>query len=434
MSHLECQTDEARMGLEIFFTDTPGILGRLKFLPEDFVVDEISEHPPPAEEGRYTIATVTSTNWEMNRLVRQLSRALRISRNRIGFAGTKDKRAVTTQLMSFELLPEALEPTPLTDVVISSPYRSRRKIQIGDLVGNSFRIRIRECAFSGDELHEIASRTRTELEELGGFPNFFGVQRFGITRPITHIVGKHIVKGDMEAAVLAYVAEPSIYEDEEVREARRHVGETGDFASVQSSFPRTLTFERIVAEHIASHPGDFAGAIMALPTNLQMMFVHAYQSYMFNRMLSERIRQDLPLDRPLVGDLVLPLDTNGTPLHERAIRVTATNIDLVEKQVRNRKAFVSGVLFGSGSEFAEGEMGEIERKIVEQEGLEGKDFVVPEIQQCSSKGSRRELLAPFSDMGMEVDGDSLTISFSLTKGNYATTLLREFMKAEVTSY
>src|SRR5512133_1385727 len=99
MSFIETQGPERDLGMEVFFCPTKGSGGRLKRLPEDFVVDEISSPPPKAEPGKYTIATVTSTNWEMNRLVRQLSKQVGVSRNRIGFAGTKDKRAVTTQLL-----------------------------------------------------------------------------------------------------------------------------------------------------------------------------------------------------------------------------------------------------------------------------------------------------------------------------------------------
>ncbi|MCQ5375478.1 MAG: tRNA pseudouridine(13) synthase TruD, partial [Methanomassiliicoccales archaeon] len=98
------------------------------------------------------------------------------------------------------------------------------------------------------------------------------------------------------------------------------------------------------------------------------------------------------------------------------------------------KAFVSGVLFGSESEFAEGEMGAIEREIIENEGITKKDFVVPELPQCSSRGSRRELLARMKNLTYFVENDEVLISFSLDRGCYATALLREIMKADVISY
>ena len=108
----------------------------------------------------------------------------------------------------------------------------------------------------------------------------------------------------------------------------------------------------------------------------------------------------------------------------------AGNLDLVERQVRNGRAFVSAVLFGSESVLSEGEMGEIERAIISAEGLENKDFVVPCLHQCSSKGNRREVLGSIKDLEHEIAGNDVRFSFSLNKGCYATSLLREFMKKD----
>lgn len=107
----ECSGAEAEIGLEVFFTDSPGIGGRLKQDPEDFIVDEISLPPSEDKSGSYTIAKVTSQNWETNRLIRELSKTLGISRDKIGFAGTKDKRGITSQLMSFQTPLENCQPT-----------------------------------------------------------------------------------------------------------------------------------------------------------------------------------------------------------------------------------------------------------------------------------------------------------------------------------
>src|SRR5437867_8629902 len=96
---------ERDVGIVGYLTSTPGLGGTLKAIAEDFVVEEISSPPATAVDGRYTIASLRVRNWETNRLVRELARALHISRRRIGFAGTKDKRALTTQLFSFENVP-----------------------------------------------------------------------------------------------------------------------------------------------------------------------------------------------------------------------------------------------------------------------------------------------------------------------------------------
>ncbi len=136
---------------------------------------------------------------------------------------------------------------------------------IGDLIGNRFRIRVRDCALEGEELLSSVTTTVSQLEDLRGFPNFFGVQRFGSLRPITHIVGKHILRGEFEEAVLAYAANPVPAESEEAREARRFIQETRDFSEGLKRLPRTLMFERIVVGHLAQKPGDFPGRSWRCP-------------------------------------------------------------------------------------------------------------------------------------------------------------------------
>lgn len=434
MPSRECCTDEAGIGLQFYLSPTEGTGGRLKTFPEDFRVDEISDHPPRDDQGRYTIATVTSNNWETNRLIRLLARSMRISQNRIGFAGTKDKRAVTSQLMSFEAMPESLGMVDLKDVSFSDPYRSRRPIQIGDLIGNRFQIMVRDCHLSGVDLRDSIQGTVDSLQSQRGFPNFFGVQRFGVARPITHRVGELIVRGDLKGAVRCYLSEPSLYENQEVREMRERLMDESTHQSLLSSMPKMMSFEKIMVEHLVKRPEDYAGAIRSLPSNLQMMFVHAYQSYLFNLMLSERMRRGLPLNEPVEGDVVIPVGEKNFPLHEQPQSVSSRNLDLVARQTRMGRAFVTGVLFGSESEYAEGIMGEIERTVVERENIKRDDFIVPELPYCSSKGSRRELLCSFNDLRHNIVDEGYTVSFSLNKGNYATCLMREFMKSDMECY
>jgi len=425
---------EAAIGLEVFYTDTAGTGGRLKRAPADFVVDEISRPPEPSEDGRFTIARVTSENWETNRLIRELSKALGIGRERIGFAGTKDKRAITSQLMSFAAPLEDVSSLSIHQVSVDGAYRAKRALEIGDLIGNKFKIKLSSPALEGDALLDSVNRAADALKSLGGYPNFFGVQRFGAVRPVTHEVGRWIVKGDLERAVMTYAGNPAEQEAEEAREARRRLEEDRDFEAAIGYYPKTLTFERMMIGFLARNPGDYHGAIQVMPPNLQMMFVHAYQSYLFNRMLSERVRRGLPLDGPVEGDVVLPVTRDGLPDHDHGVPATRANIDLVEKQVKRNKAYVGGMLFGSGSRFSEGEPGEIERRVIEAEGLSPDDFTVPKLRQCCSRGSWRELVAVVRDLDCRA-GDDVEFSFSLNKGCYATSLLREFMKSpEIMDY
>ena len=418
------------LGIAGFITTTPGVGGVLKSTPEDFVVEEASSPPPPAEEGRFAIATVRARNWETNRLVRQFARSLRVSRRRIGFAGTKDKRALSVRMVSFEdVPPDSLRALRLKDVEVLDVYRAAAPLEIGDLHGNRFRIVVRDLAVPDDRAAEIVDETARQVRAHRGFPNFFGVQRFGSIRPITHLVGRHIVRGELREAVDAYVANPIPGEDEVSFEVRRDLAETGDVRKALRAYPRAYSFEKAILNHLAVRPDDPAGALRRLPFNLLMMFVHAYQSFLFNRIVSERMRRGLPLDEPVPGDLVLPADREGLPDRGRTIEVTCENLEKVVARCREGKAWASGILFGSEPEFASGEPGQIERDVIGAEGVRPEDFVIPDIPRISSKGTRREILAPVLALEARVASGALHLSVELTRGAYATCLVREFVKS-----
>ena len=407
----ECRTAEADIGMRCYLCPAEGTGGHLKTLPEDFVVTEISDPPRAKENGDYTIATVVSRNWETNRLVRIMARSMGMSRERIGFAGTKDKRAVTTQLMSFKCPPEDLAKVDL----------------------NEFEITVKDCTMDPARIPETVAEDISVIKRTGGFPNYFGVQRFGVVRPVTHLVGERLVRGDIEGAVRTYVCFTTPEEDEGLQEIRRSLEGTTDWSAAARVMPEPMSFEKTMAQVLAGG-GSWVDAIDAMPTNLQMMFVHAYQSYLFNEMLSLRIQRGLPINMPIEGDVVIPLDPKGAPQHENPVMTTSKNVDLVARQVRAGRAFVTGALFGSETVLAEGEMGEIERKVIEDNGLEAQDFVIPGLPKCSSKGGRRELMCPVKDIASEFRDDGYTLRFSLPKGNYATCLMREFMKSEMRDY
>ena len=345
---------EKNIGIETFFTTFSGVCGKLRTITEDFIVNEISKHPDENKDGKFLIADITVKNWETNHLVRELSKKLHISRKRVSFAGTKDKRAKSTRLMSFyNISKKDLEKIEIKDVEIENIYRSNRPIKIGDLIGNSFEIFIRDIDVTSEkQLQDIVSY----IINYGGFPNFYGIQRFGTIRPITHIVGRYIINGDLENAVMAYIANPIIGEEANTFKLRKKLEKTRNFSEALKSYPKYLNFEKAMLNKLVVDSEDFVGAFKELPNNLLTMFIYAYQSYLFNKILSKRIQRKLPLNAAVVGDIILPIRKD---VIDGKISVTERNIEKVNKQIYKGKAFVSAVLFGSDSKFSEGEMGEI---------------------------------------------------------------------------
>lgn len=425
---------EKNIGIETYFTEDKGIDGKLRYTPEDFIVRELYLYPKKEETGNYVIAEVSCRNWETHTLIRELAKRLHISRKRIGFAGTKDKRALSTQLMSFyDVSNEELSKIKIKDVLLNNIYSSDKPIKLGDLYGNYFETTIRKI--NNELKSEQIGMKISFLNGYGGFPNYYGVQRFGVVRPITHVVGKHIVDGDFEKAVMTYIANPIEGENDETFELRKELEKSRDYSKALHSYPDQLNFEKAILNKLVVEPKDFVGALKELPRNLLTMFINAYQSYLFNKILSERIERKMPLNQAIVGDIILPLRISIKD--KEGILVTKSNIEKVNMQTSKKKAFVSGLLVGSDSVFADGEMGEIEHKIIDKEKIDKRDFIIPEMPFISSSGSRRSLFAPLSKIDWTMRDDELndghqelTLKFELPKGCYATSLLREFMKSE----
>jgi len=425
---------EIEVGIGFFYTNSNGIGGKLRKTAEDFMVEEISCPPTRALDGEYSIARIKAKNWETNRLVRQLSRKLGISRKKIGFAGTKDKRAITTQLISIQAPMENVKKIHIKDFEVLEIYNSQKGLEMGDLIGNRFDITISDIGSSESDAGNIIYETLEELNTIRGFPNFFGHQRFGAVRPITHIVGKKILEGDFKGAVFEYLGNPRDIEGPEAQEARRAFDEGRSYSEVLALFPKYFSFERAMLNHLVKHEDDFLGALAVLPKNLSMMFIHAYQSYLFNKILSKRIERGLLSLDPQIGDIVLPVDKNGLPDHKKWIDVTGDNIEKIKKRVKEEKAAISGLVPGADAKLAGGEQGEIEREVIEEEKVEPEEFIVPQIRHLSSKGIRRELISPFKSFHYEIGDDRVKMKFELMKGCYATSLLREFMKTDMLNY
>lgn len=152
----------------------------------------------------------------------------------------------------------------------------------------------------------------TEIENAGGIPNFFGVQPFGIRRPITQEVGKHQIKGKIKEAVMSYISDIFPDESEEAKRARLlcKKGELKELKEGLKRMPPFLRYEKaMLNELVKSESGsiseaNFPSAFNVLPKNLQKFFVHAYQANLFNLVLSHRMKQNLPFNEALLDDVV----------------------------------------------------------------------------------------------------------------------------------
>jgi len=431
---------ERRIGIRYYATTTAGIGGTIKAQPADFVVREVTNRTE-GTEGKYLIAELTKTNWDTHTIAREIARRLRVSRNRIGFAGTKDKFAVTTQKISlWDTAEPELERVRITDVSLRPIGRSNRPISLGDLYGNEFIIVIRNVQGDPAAIQAKIDAITTELKVGGGVPNYFGVQRFGTTRPITHRVGKQLISNDLKGAVMSYIGEIFPEEGAEAKTARALCNQ-GELKACLKQMPVSLSYERAMLNELvkstagARGEAQFRTAFSVLPKNLQKLFVHAYQAYLFNLMVSLRLERGLPFNEAVLGDVVCYHDERGIPDPERVEKVTVEKLDGINRLIRHGRAFVTAPLVGSATEFDAGAVGELERAVLSNEQVAPEQFELEALPELSSKGSRRPLLVPVALSVPEVSVDELNpdrwqvrLEFFLPRGSYATVVLREFVK------
>jgi tRNA pseudouridine13 synthase len=413
------------LGMDYYITDSYGCGGVIKSCAEDFQVSEVFEELG-YEGGRYLVLDVEKTNWDTHHLIREMARKLRISQKRFGWAGTKDKRAVTSQRISIMNLDESsLSRITLPDLKIRVLGKTNRAVGLGDLLGNSFRITIRDLSCP-DPANRFAAIT-SEIEKQSGVPNYFGIQRFGDIRPVTHKVGEAMVRGRIEEAVFIYLALPFPGEPERTRLAREKLWITRDISAALKEFPEYLHYEVAMLNFLVEHPGDYAHSFDVLSINLKRLFVHAYQSYLFNRILSRRMAGAMPLHSAVVGDVVC-FAREGLPDMDRVQKVTTENLEAIDRLAKRSRAFLTLPLIGFETAIEEGAQGEIERAILREEDISPENFRVEGNPDLGSRGTRRAALCPVKPQ-ITVEENRAELQFVLPKGSYATVVLREYMKS-----
>ena len=412
---------EKEIGIEVYATKSQGIDGKLRQFPEDFRVEETLTNGSTAKieptnipsitgHGRYLICVLVKRKIDIFQAVQTVANKLNIATERIQTGGIKDTNALTAQHISISrMLPEQATQIKTDKVWLYPLQYSNEKISSSLLWGNKFQINVRAIGDPKTTVHHHLSQTCQELLEMGGCPNFFGHQRFGTNRAITHLVGKHILAGEWEQAALTFLAKPTMQERPETRQVRQQLWNTQNYEDALHCFPTRLVYERYMLRHLARQRRDFLGAFHRLPRKLCQLFVQAYQSYLFNRFLSQRMVHGLSLKTPRTHDY--KVNVNG---EERAALP----------------------LIGYRQGFSGEQQGEIEKTILEKENVTQNMFRIPLMPIISSSGGLRVALAPIIELSVgELSEDEenvgkkmVSLSFVLRKGSYATVVLREFMK------
>jgi tRNA pseudouridine13 synthase len=446
---------EKFIGIEVYGTSSSGVGGVIRQRVEDFVVREVLVDGSKAEitlskrdteqgalgsssvKNRYLLCVLVKRNWDTFLAVKAVAKQLGISTKRVQFAGIKDAKAVTAQHITVEdVSAEEIQKIQAKDIEIYPIGYFRNKLSSYYLLGNHFYITIRAISHSKSKTKERVTKTIEELRVIGGAPNFFGHQRFGTTRPITHLVGKAIIQQNFEKAAMLYLAKSSPHEHPESRWAREQLQKTQDFKQALKNFPKQLHYERLMLNHLAKKPDDFITAFRKLPPKLGRLFPQACQAYLFNKFLSKRIEKGLLLNRTEVGDYVVNVKRSGLPmLRMRRIASTKTLAE-VNKSIETGKMQLAIPLVGFKQRPSKGVQGEIEKQILQEEDIAMENLKIERMPETSLRGELRTAIVPLNNFLLEEISEDYAnpskhkakISFTLYRGSYATTVLRELMK------
>lgn len=393
-----------------YLTDQiPGIGGTIKESTDDFIVEEIPSYPP-CGTGEHWYLTVEKRGITTLEAIRRIAVGLKVPEREIGYAGMKDAVGVTRQTLSVQrITAEQATRVELEDVKIISAVLHTNKLKLGHLKGNCFRIAIREVP----EGSEASVRAVLETLQKRGVPNYFGLQRYG-AQGNSHLIGAAMLKRDWRAAVDALIGQPDLVRDEQWSSAISAYRQ-GDPSRALQLFPRHCRSERDVLQRLATRAGEYEKAFAAVHPRLKKLYLSAVQSSLFDRVVARRIRQ---IDGLMTGDLACKHVNGACFLVEDA-----------DTELERAAAFeisASGPMFGCRMKQPEGRPLAMEREILETAQLGLDDFDLP--GGLRLEGERRPLRVPLDTLSFRLEGDCLRLEFTLPKGSYATSVLREIMK------
>ncbi len=318
---------------------------KLKQIPEDFFVREIPGYEL-SEEGDYSIFLLEKKNYTTERAIQAICNNLNIRRTKIAYAGNKDKHAVTEQYISIERLKHKLDDYELKDLKLTFMGFSKEPLSLGHLKGNYFEIVIRNL------------EKNTSIKHLDLIPNCFDQQRFSNNNVN---IGRCILKKDFKKAVSEILLN------------------NGDY-------------EQKTKEHLKKNMNDYVGALRKIPKKILLLFIHAYQSFIFNKTITKYLELNI-------------MDNEKIPI------------------------------VGFGTDYTNDKIEQIVQEILEEENISERDFIIPSLPDLSCEGNDRDLFIELKDLkvGTMVEDDlnkgmfKVNVSFNLPKGSYATYVIKELL-------
>lgn len=395
------------LGMALAHHTTGAVVGNLGKTPEDFVVEEVPLYTPQGE-GEHCYFLVEKHNRTTLNVVNELATYLNIKEVDIGYAGLKDKNAITSQVISIRMTGKEPPEIKLKNCKIKFIGRHLNKIKIGHLKGNRFILTLENL----EQGYAKKLEAKIDYIKKFGFPNYFGAQRFG-NRFNNHLAGLSVLKKDYKQACF-YLAGDSANEKNLQAKQAREFYENGEFQRAHDTFPLYFLNERKILKEIIKGENREKRAYLKCDRKTRELLFNALQSYLFNLYVTKRYEKSLEF---IQGDVAL-LSTNLAPFIVEEPNIE--NLRLLKKEI-----MLSGPLYGYKMIRSQAEAANLEEDILQKCELSYDSFASPS-EDSKFQGARRPLTTFAEDVAMqEVSATKARLSFFLPSGSYATIVLQE---------
>ncbi|MFB5609988.1 MAG: tRNA pseudouridine(13) synthase TruD [Nitrosarchaeum sp.] len=384
---------DLQLGISVYSTKFNGIGGQIRTEAENFKVTEVISEKSlksiTSQDG-YAVYKLKKKKIDTNHALSDIFRKKGI---RLKALGLKDASAVTEQFVCSDSKNKFIDDFSSEKYSLEKIGFVKKPLSKKDMIANHFSIKISECA---DGLSDF-----TEYDKI---LNFYGYQRFGSKRPVTHLIGKALLQRDFTKAVDLVLSFTSPFDSKENTEIREKLVDKSNYKKYFDQVPVQMDIERIVLQEMIEHDNG-QKAIHAIPLPLRRFYVQAYQSFLFNHSLSAAFADGENLFEAKEGDVCY--DLHG----------------IIGKYVKGLDQHLA-LPFVGYSYYKKTRFDFQISRILKTEEISPKDFFIKEMQEISSEGGFRQAAIQCTNYSSQ----DTTVNFSLSRGSFATILLREIMK------
>ena len=386
---------DQEIGISVYTTKSLPVYGKIKQNENDFSVSEVLSKKAISSfenPNGHAVYLLTKSGIDTNHALIDIEKRYGIVLKSLGL---KDANAKTKQFVYTYKKLNSLEKIEGKKYLAERVGFTQKPISKKYMLGNIFEIEISDI-----------TQSLPSISDNENFLNFFGYQRFGSRRPVTHLVGKSLIKGEYEKVLDYLLTFSSKYDSEKNNEFRKLILEKKSESELIDLLPYSMDIERNLLKQL-SIDKDPKKVIRSIPLTLRRFYVQAYQSFLFNKTLSMAYEYEEELFSPTNDDVCFD-----------------KNFELGKYQ-NDPKQKLAIPLIGH-SYYKKSRFDYYIKKILEDESLSPKDFFINDFQELSLDGGFRNTSINIQNFSISKN----VVKFQLPRGSYATIILREILKPE----